>query len=247
MNAAEAKYENGARIVTDDGVALGDSRTMQGLWTEAQYLRLTDGCNHPIEFTDGQLEIQPMPTDRHQSILKFLFRALLFVEDIGGVVHFAALRLRVREGKFREPDLLLLLDAQDPRRRDDYWLGADLVLEVVSPDNPVGFLDRGIRLPNESTFAPGDRPPVVLKHRLVSDLVEKRDDYAEANIPEYWIVDPMDETLTVLTLVDGQYVERGVFRREEQARSGCLPDFSVAVAAVFDAGKQGPDALERDA
>lgn len=217
MNGAEAKYENGARIVTDDGVALGDSRTMQGLWTEAQYLRLTDGCNHPIEFTDGQLEIQPMPTDHHQSILKFLFRALLFVEDIGGVVHFAALRLRVREGKFREPDLLLLLDAQDPRRRDDYWLGADLVLEVVSPDNPT------------------------------RDLVEKRDDYAEANIPEYWIVDPIDETLTVLTLVDGQYVERGVFHRREQARSGCLPDFSVAVAAVFDAGKQGPDASKQDA
>ncbi len=216
MNGAEAKYENGARIVTDDGVALGDSRTMQGLWTEAQYLRLTDGCNHPIEFTDGQLELQPMPTDRHQSILKFLFRALLFVEDIGGVVHFAALRLRVREGKFREPDLLLLLDAQDPRRRDDYWLGADLVLEVVSPDNPT------------------------------RDLVEKRDDYAEANIPEYWIVDPMDETLTVLTLVDGQYAERGVFRRGQQARSGCLPDFSVAVAAVFDAGKRRPDAIDRD-
>ena len=216
MNGAEAKYENGARIVTDEGVDLADSRTMQGLWTEAQYLRLTDGCNHPIEFTDGQLEIQPMPTDCHQSILKFLFRALLFVEDIGGVVHFAALRLRVREGKFREPDLLLLLDAQDPRRRDDYWLGADLVFEVVSPDNPV------------------------------RDLVEKRDDYAEAKIPEYWIVNPMDETLTVLRLVDGQYTERGVFRRGQQARSGCLPDFSLAVAAVFDAGKQGPDALKRN-
>ena len=216
MNGAEAKYENGARIVTDEGVALADSRTMQGLWTEAQYLRLTDGCNHPIEFTDGQLEIQATPTDCHQSILKFLFRALLFVEDIGGVVHFAALRMRVREDKFREPDLLLLLDAQDPRRRDDYWLGADLVVEVVSPDNPV------------------------------RDLVEKRDDYAEAKIPEYWIVNPMDETLTVLRLVDGQYTEYGVFRRGQQARSACLPEFSVAVAAVFDAGKQGPDVLERD-
>ncbi|MCY4214890.1 MAG: Uma2 family endonuclease [Gammaproteobacteria bacterium] len=212
MNAAEAKYGNGARIVTDDGVALGDSRTLQGLWTEAQYLRLTDGCNHRIEFTDGQLELQPMPTDRHQSILKFLFRALLFVEGIGGVVHFAALRLRVRAGKFREPDLLLLLDAADPRRQDEYWLGADLVLEVVSPDNPA------------------------------RELVEKRADYAEANIPEYWIVNPMDETLTVLVLVDGQYAERGLFRRGQQARSSCLPDFSVAVAAVFDAGKQGPDA-----
>ena len=217
MNAAEAKYGNGARIVTDDGVALSDLRTMQGLWTEAQYLRLTDGCNHPIELTDGQLEIQPMPTDGHQSILKFLFRALLFVEDSGGVVHFAALRLRVREGKFREPDLLLLLDADDPRRQDDYWQGADLVLEVVSPDNPA------------------------------RDLVEKRTDYAEANIPEYWIVNPADETLTVLSLVDGHYAESGVFRRGQQARSACLPDFSVAVDAVFDAGTRGSKIVERDA
>ena len=127
------------------------------------------------------------------------------------------MRLRVRAGKFREPDLLLLLDARDPRRRDDYWLGADLVLEVVSPDNPA------------------------------RDLAEKRADYAEASIPEYWIVNPTDETLTVLALVDGQYVERGLFRRGQRARSGCLPDFSVAVAAVFDAGKQGPDVPERDA
>lgn len=39
----------------------------------------------------------------------------------------APLRLRVREGKFREPDLLVLLDARDPRRSNRYWTGADLV------------------------------------------------------------------------------------------------------------------------
>ena len=209
MNGAESKHQNGARIVTDDGCAVADLLTLQGLWTEAQYFKLTNSCNHLVEFTDGQLEILPMPTDRHQSILKFLFRALLFVEDVGGVVHFAALRLRIRSGKFREPDLLLLLDASDPRRGDDYWRGADLVMEVVSPDNPA------------------------------RDLVEKRADYAEAEIPEYWIVNPIDETVTVLGLSDGQYVEHLVFRRGQQARSLCLPEFSVAVTAVFDAGGEG--------
>ena len=29
-----------------------------------------------------------------------------------------------------------LLDAADPRGQDDYWRGADLVVEVVSPDKP---------------------------------------------------------------------------------------------------------------
>jgi hypothetical protein len=27
-------------------------------------------------------------------------------------------------------------DANDPRRQNQYWLGADLVVEIVSPDDP---------------------------------------------------------------------------------------------------------------
>ena len=118
---------------------------------------------------------------------------------------FAALRLRIREGKFREPDLLVLRDRSDPRYQDRYWLGADLVAEVVSPDRPA------------------------------RDLVEKRVDYAEANVPEYWIVDPRDETITVLTLEDGEYVERGAFQRGQAATSFLLAGLSVDVATVFDA------------
>ena len=64
-----------------------------------------------------------------------------------------ALRLRDRPGKFREPDLLLLRDRTDRRCQDRFWEGADLVVEVVSPDNP----DRA--------------------------LVEKRADYAEGRHP----------------------------------------------------------------
>jgi Uma2 family endonuclease len=48
----------------------------------------------------------------------------------------APLRIQVRPGKFREPDILLVRDAHDPRRQHRYWLGADLVVEIVSPDNP---------------------------------------------------------------------------------------------------------------
>src|ERR1700756_4654945 len=106
-----------------------------------------------------------MPTDRHQAILLFLLLMFLGpVESRGGKVRFAPLRLRIRPGKYREPDLLLLLLASDPRRQDRYWTGADLALEVVSADKPE------------------------------RDLVDKLADYAEAGVPEYWIVDPQTET-----------------------------------------------------
>ena len=80
----------------------------QGGWSEEEYLVLTDHRNRLVEFTDGFLEVLPMPTDKHQSVLEFLFLAFFgFVEPRGGKVHFAPLRLRIRPGKFREPDLLL--------------------------------------------------------------------------------------------------------------------------------------------
>src|SRR5690348_2247099 len=104
----------------------------QGHWSEEEYLVLTDHRSRLVEFTDGFLEVLPVPTDEHQSLLKFLFLAFFsFFGSRGGTVQFAPLRLRVRPGKFREPDLLLLLSAVDPRRQNRFWVGADLALEVV--------------------------------------------------------------------------------------------------------------------
>ena len=65
------------------------------------------------------------------------------------------------------------------------------------------------------------------------DTVDKRADYTEAAILEYWIVDPHDETVTVLTLADGEYEEHGVFRSGDSASCVCLPGLSVAVRDIL--------------
>src|SRR5215813_1430155 len=183
-----------------------DLLPQQGQWSEEAYLWLTDHTNRFVEFTDGYIEVLPMPTDEHQTILASLYQVFFaFIQVIGGKVLFAPLRIRIRERKFREPDILLVRDASDPRRQNRFWLGADLVVEIVSPDKPE------------------------------RDLIEKRHDYAEAQILEYWIVDPRDETITVLRLESGTYVEHGVFRRGTLATSVLLEGLTVDVTAVFDA------------
>lgn len=184
---------------------LCDLLPRQGCWSDEEYLWLTDHTNRLIEFTDGHIEELPMPTDTHQAILAFFYD--LFCDYIRprGVVRFASLRLRIREGKFREPHLLLLRDRSDPRRQDRFWLGADLVVEVVSADCPQ------------------------------RDLVAKRTDYAEVGIPEYWIADPRNATIRVLALESETYVEHGVFARGDTATSRLLDGFAVDVGAVFDA------------
>jgi len=178
----------------------------QGQWSQETYLWLSEQTNRLIEFTDGYIEVVPRPTDEHQTILAYLYQMFFaFLHAAGGKVLFAPLRLRIRERKFREPDILLMRHADDPRRQNRFWLGADLVVEILSPDKPE------------------------------RDLVDKRNDYAEAHIPEYWIVDPRDATITVLQLAGAAYVEHGVFRRGSQATSVLLDGFAVQVDAIFDA------------
>lgn len=182
----------------------------QGSWTEEEYLTLTDHTSRLVELTDGFLELLPMPTDRHQAILQFLLYAFdAFFKPLGGKVRIAPLRLRIQKGKFREPDLLLLLSASDPRRQNRFWTGADLVLEVVSPDKPE------------------------------RDLVSKRQDYAAAGVAEYWIVNPSNETILVLVLnktrSGSRYRRLANFARGSAARSSLLPRFQVDVDQVFDA------------
>ncbi len=196
----------------------GDELPLQGNWSDEQYLRLTDCMNRLVEFTDGYVQELPMPTCTHQVVLGHLYRLFhSWLEPEGGIVLFSALRLRIRPGKFREPDLLVLRDTADIRRQDRYWLGADLVLEVVSPDNPN------------------------------RDFVTKRSDYAEAGIPEYWIADPRDKTITVLRLsseesatvrkgkprLEPAYIEHGVFSQGETATSVLFDGLTAEVASVF--------------
>ncbi|GAB4449154.1 MAG: Uma2 family endonuclease [Chloroflexi bacterium OHK40] len=183
-----------------------DLAALQGLWSVEQYLKLTNQTNRLIEFTDGVIEVLPMPTKYHQAISKLLFLALLaFVQRLGGDVFYAPLRIEVRPGKFREPDLLLVLDKNDPRAQDEFWRGADLVVEIVSPDRPQ------------------------------RDIEEKPRDYAEAGIPEYWIVNPLNHTITVLVLDGPGYREHGVFGAGQQAGSQLLAGFAVSVDEVFSA------------
>lgn len=180
----------------------------QGEWTDEEYLWFTDHTNRLIELTDGYLEPLPMPTKQHQILSSFLFCVLkAFLEPRGGMVLYAALRLRLRTGRFREPDVLAVLDAKDPRCENRFWLGADLVAEIVSEDDP-------------------DR-----------DLVQKKRDYAQAGIPEYWIVNPLDESVTVYRLQAKRYVRHGLFRRGDQATSALLPGFTLDVTGMFNADR----------
>lgn len=186
----------------------------QGNWSVEQYLELTDGINHPIEFSQGRLEFLAMPTPVHQLIVGYLYLLLFdFVKDRSlGKVFPGGIRVTPSEGDFRIPDVLYLAESERPRLGGErFFQGASLMMEVVSPDS---------------------------KSRK-RDYDEKRSDYAAGGVQEYWIVDPQDERITVLTLPEGggEYAEHGVFSPGELATSVLLEGFAVDVKACFEAAK----------
>ena len=179
----------------------------QGRWSEEAYLDLTDGTNRRIELINGRLEFLPMPTELHQALVGFLYHALLSFVTKGklGIVPFPPLRVRVPRGHFREPDVLFLRNENFHLRTNRIWSGADVVMEVVSPD-------------------PKDRK---------RDYDEKLVDYAEAGIAEYWIVDAERQSVIVHRLDGKHYAVHGQFTPGQQATSALLDGFAVDVSALF--------------
>ena len=182
----------------------------QGSWTEDDYLSLD--TNRQVELSDGCLEVLPTSTILHQLMVKMLCTLLdsFVAAHASGTVLFASLPVRLWPGKFREPDIVYLGPGRGIDLRGQPQ-GADLVMEVVS----------------EGT------------ENRERDLEIKRREYAQAGIAEYWIVDPQEQRITVLTLDGQSYRVHGTFGSGTLATSVLLPGFSVAVEAVFAVAQGG--------
>jgi Uma2 family endonuclease len=116
------------------------------------------------EWVDGEVIIFMPPKVVHQRLLLFLARFLAGFVDRHrlGEVFVAPMEMRlVDQRASREPDLLYVRRENLERVTPDRLDGpADLVVELVSDDS------------------------------VTRDRVAKRNEYAAAGIPEYWVLDP---------------------------------------------------------
>ena len=161
-----------------------------------------------MELDEGVLYIMPRPRRVHGFLQ---FRLGRYFDDY-------------IEG-FDEPPAELMLDftvALSLERRT--LLAPDLC--IVLRDNPVVVNDRMVE------GAP-DIVVEVLSSDRNRDLVRKRQLYAEAGVPEYWIFDPPNDTATLLELRDGEYVERAVLTADDTLTTPLLPGLTIPLADIF--------------
>lgn len=139
-------------------------------WTLEEVHRLPDDGNK-YEVVRGELFVTPPPSDDHETITARLTRILdPFVAANGlGMVYHARAVMRF-EGSEVEPDLMVR--QPHPRGRKGSWDDAPtptLIVEVLSPST---------------------------RRR---DHEHKRQLYLDAGVTEYWIIDPDNETIRVVT------------------------------------------------
>ena len=179
---------------------------VQGSWSEEDFLKFH--TNRMAELVDGRLEILPMPTWLHQLILDFLLDRIkehLRKTQVGGKVLMAPLPTRLFARTIREPDLLYVQPEHLPKNVRGYPDKIDLAVEIVSSGTEA-------------------------RQR---DYVDKRADYAKAGVREYWIVDPDELLVTVLTLSGTEYNVAQECHPGDNARSLLLPGLEVSVDQIW--------------
>jgi Uma2 family endonuclease len=132
------------------------------------------------ELVDGRLVEEEMPDAIHETIvMELALRISAWAKPRDGRVYGSELKIKIRPGRGRKPDLSLFLAGRRPQARGAVSGPADALIEVVSPTPRDGRRDR----------------------------VEKVQDYASLGVKFYWIIDPELRAIEILELgPDGRYV-----------------------------------------
>lgn len=178
--------------------------------TLEQFLAYDDGTDNLYELENGELISMPAESDVNQRIASFLFAFFLglgvpsYRLRIGTEVAVSGARVSVRI-----PDLLVLSE--------------ELAIEMNGATRSIVLMDM---------------PPPLLAVEVVSPNQENRDyrykrtEYAARGIAEYWIVDPIQQQVTVLEWVEGLYEEQ-VYMGDNLIVSTVLGNFDLTVDRVM--------------
>ena len=159
------------------------------------------------ELVDGVLEKMALPSAEHQhfiGLLQWLIYSHLVAVRPRPGIVFFSVSVALSQFRVAVPDLVYV---RMERRH--------LLQKIIVSGGP-------------------DLVVEVLSQDRAKDLVRNRRWYAEAGIPEYWILDPVNDTLTILELAGGQYVERTTLGRNDILTTPTIPGLSVPLVELFD-------------
>lgn len=181
--------------------------------TLEQYLNYDDGTDTRYELVNGELIAMPTESTLNIRIATFL---LAYFLQLGVPFYRLAIRAQIAVSgagvTAREPDLMVL------------------------SEEAAAALDGATQC-----LITHDMPPPLLVVEVVSPKQENRDyrhkrtEYAGRQIPEYWIVDPIAQKVTVLEWVDGLYEEQ-VYQGDQAIISPQFSGLNLTTATILGVG-----------
>src|SRR5262245_26677725 len=174
-----------------------------GTWTYEDLFSLPDDGRR-YEIIEGALYEMPSPNwDHAMTIMNLILLLAPIVRALGGQVATAPIDVFFPGADSVQPDILVLLASWEGQLELRGPQGApDLVIEVLSPSN------RG------------------------HDLLTKRALYGRAGVREYWLVDPANQTVELLSSHQDALVTRQTASRADEVSSPLL-SASFALAEIF--------------
>jgi Uma2 family endonuclease len=177
--------------------------------TLEEYLTYDDGTDKRYELDEGYLILMPPATGQHELIISFLltyFTQAIQYQRMDLFAFANGVEFLTRLQQPRKLDVCLISRSQ----AQSIW-GVSAILST---------------------------PPVLAVEVVSSESVKrdyqiKRGEYAQAGVVEYWIVDPLQEKVTVLLLRDGDYLTQE-FIGDQGVRSQLFSDWEITAEQILN-------------
>ena len=175
--------------------------------TYEDYIKLPEGA--PYQLIGGELVMTPSPTPYHQKVSKRLeFMIYEYVERKNqlGEVYAAPLDVCLEEEETYQPDIIFISKERLQIIKENMVEGApDLVIEILSPSS------------------------------AYYDLRHKKTIYARHGVREYWIVDPLEQSIEIYENRDGEFMLIGSVARQGVVRSAIISGLEFELGTIFKA------------
>jgi Uma2 family endonuclease len=187
--------------------------------TLEEYLIYSNGTDDRYELVDGEMVNMSLGTGEHGEISEFL-------NDI--------FKAEIKRSKLAWVSKDMKIGVQSPR--GTRWETLRVPDVVVLP------LEQWQGLRKRESFIPlNEAPPllvveVVSPSTIVVDYRAKHSEYAVLDIPEYWIVDPIDLKVIVCVLQDGAYSDT-IFTGDLAIVSPTFPSLGLTAIEVLEGSK----------
>jgi Uma2 family endonuclease len=174
-----------------------------------EYFEIRESSDELLEYIDGFVYMSPSPSTKHQRISrKLLVKFGMFLEEKPCEVFHAPFDIELKNEKMEGTKIVipdLSIICEKSGFTDARYVGVpNLIVEILNPSNQT------------------------------HDLITKLNLYMNYGVKEYWIVNPMLNSVSVYALNEEEMYEQHDMKTEiGSITSNILPDFRVNLSEIF--------------